>query len=126
MLTRNRRCLRCSLLGLALIAAALLAAAPASAAAGAPSQPPTAVQLLAPGCGQPGPLPALGLQSLSAQVAPLAGPACPLKSEDSASHPKPFRGFCACSCTFTPDCNTSADCGGSACLPGPTCCAAGR
>lgn len=33
-----------------------------------------------------------------------------------------FKGFCACSCTGTPDCNTSADCGGSSCLQAPTCC----
>jgi hypothetical protein len=33
-----------------------------------------------------------------------------------------FRGFCACGCSFVRDCNTSADCGGSRCLPGPTCC----
>ena len=33
-----------------------------------------------------------------------------------------FRGHCKCSCSFTPDCNTSADCGGSPCLAGITCC----
>lgn len=44
----------------------------------------------------------------------------------AASDPKPhgFTGFCACGCSFVRDCNTSADCGGGACLKGPTCCLA--
>lgn len=33
-----------------------------------------------------------------------------------------FRGYCRCSCSFVKNCNTSADCGGSACLGGVTCC----
>jgi len=33
-----------------------------------------------------------------------------------------FRGFCRCDCSVVPDCNTSADCGGSPCLKGRTCC----
>lgn len=33
-----------------------------------------------------------------------------------------FHGFCACTCTNIPDCNTSADCGGNICLQAPTCC----
>ena len=36
--------------------------------------------------------------------------------------PRPRRGYCRCSCSFTPDCSTNADCGGSLCLKGPTCC----
>jgi hypothetical protein len=40
-----------------------------------------------------------------------------------ASRPaRPPRGYCRCSCSFTPDCSTNADCGGSLCLKGPTCC----
>jgi hypothetical protein len=35
---------------------------------------------------------------------------------------KPFHGFCHCSGTFTPDCNTRADCLGGACLSSPTFC----
>ena len=35
---------------------------------------------------------------------------------------RPRRGYCRCSCSFTPDCSTNADCGGSLCLKGPTCC----
>jgi hypothetical protein len=47
-----------------------------------------------------------------------------LASTDSALDPKGggFHGFCACSCTHIPDCNTSADCGGAACLRAITCC----
>jgi hypothetical protein len=41
----------------------------------------------------------------------------------SASRPdRPPRGYCRCSCSFTPNCSTNADCGGSLCLKGPTCC----
>jgi len=43
-----------------------------------------------------------------------------------AAQPRPgaqgFHGFCRCGCSFVRDCNTSADCGGSPCLGGPTCC----
>ena len=35
---------------------------------------------------------------------------------------RPKRGYCACGCSFTPDCSTDADCGGGRCLRGPTCC----
>jgi hypothetical protein len=42
----------------------------------------------------------------------------------SARPPHGFTGYCACGCSFVKDCNTSADCGGSACLKGPTCCLA--
>src|SRR5215469_15281249 len=34
-----------------------------------------------------------------------------------------FHGFCACSCSSIPNCNTSADCGGSACTRTISCCA---
>jgi hypothetical protein len=33
-----------------------------------------------------------------------------------------FTGYCRCGCSFVKDCSTSADCGGSPCLKGPTCC----
>ena len=33
-----------------------------------------------------------------------------------------YTGFCRCSCSRVRNCNTSADCGGSACLGGITCC----
>jgi hypothetical protein len=33
-----------------------------------------------------------------------------------------FHGYCRCSCSRIKNCNTSADCGGSACLGGVTCC----
>jgi len=57
---------------------------------------------------------ALSLASLALAAEPAASPA--------TAGAKPFRGFCACSCSFVRDCNTSADCGGAACLPGITCC----
>ena len=34
----------------------------------------------------------------------------------------PFRGYCRCTCSSIPNCSTNADCGGSLCLKGPTCC----
>jgi hypothetical protein len=36
--------------------------------------------------------------------------------------PRKFHGFCHCSGTFIPDCNTKADCLGAACLSAPTFC----
>ena len=35
---------------------------------------------------------------------------------------KKLRGFCACSCSSVPNCNTSADCGGNACSAFISCC----
>jgi len=35
---------------------------------------------------------------------------------------RPMRGYCRCTCSFTPNCSTNADCGGGLCLRGPTCC----
>lgn len=35
---------------------------------------------------------------------------------------RPMRGYCRCTCSLTPNCSTNADCGGSLCLKGPTCC----
>jgi hypothetical protein len=40
----------------------------------------------------------------------------------SARPPHGFTGYCRCGCSLVKDCNTSADCGGWACLKGPTCC----
>jgi hypothetical protein len=111
------------------VAAALLASLPSFAAA--PSLPPGSPQPAAtlalaslpalPGCGQAlGALPALDLKGVSARTAEAAGPACPVAGAEPKA--RPFHGFCKCSCTFTPDCNTSADCGGSPCLAGITCC----
>lgn len=33
-----------------------------------------------------------------------------------------FRGFCQCSCSSIPNCNTSADCGGGTCSAFISCC----
>jgi hypothetical protein len=52
---------------------------------------------------------------------PAAPSTLPAQPEFMASTTK-YRGYCACTCSFTRDCNTSADCGGSACLAGVTCC----
>jgi hypothetical protein len=116
------------------VVAALLASLPCLAAA--PSLPPGTPQpagtvaaaagaslpALA-GCGQTlGVVPALELRGTSVRVGEAVGPVCPLAVDGVQPSSKPFHGFCACSCTFVPDCNTSADCGGSSCLARPTCC----
>ena len=120
----------------ALVATVLLAAAPAFAAAppatGAPApapavQPAVVASLAQPALGagcsrQPELLPALALPGQAAEPARLAGPVCSLESANPLPLSRPFHGFCACSCTHIPNCNTSADCGGGACLPGITCC----
>jgi hypothetical protein len=135
---------------LSLLAGALLAAAPAFAAGGdipaAAAQPQAttaqpaeatpaalapataAVALATAGCGEAQAtdlFPALAQAGGPAPAASLAGPACTLARESgipSKLGGRPFHGFCACSCTHIPNCNTSADCGGGACLPGITCC----
>jgi hypothetical protein len=33
-----------------------------------------------------------------------------------------FHGYCRCGCRNVKDCNTDADCGGSRCLGGISCC----
>jgi hypothetical protein len=118
---------------LAAFAAALLAsvagfaAEPSSPAGGA--QP--ALSVAAPDCGQTlgsipslAGIPALALQSNLTRAGELAGPACTLAVADRGFElgSRPFHGFCRCSCTFRPDCNTSADCGGAPCLHAITCC----
>src|SRR5436305_679819 len=77
----------------------------------------------APAAPQGGCAPSLDLLAPATQAVckPAALSTAPAQPEFMAN-PKPFRGYCACSCSFTRDCNTSADCGGSACLPGVTCC----
>jgi len=114
------------------VAAALLASLPCLAAA--PSLPPGTPQPASAvaagaslpalaGCGQTlGAVPALELRGASARVGEAAGPVCPLAVDGVEPSSRPFHGFCACSCTFVPDCTTSADCGGSSCLARPTCC----
>ena len=97
---------RTILLTLALFVLAVAAAAAAPAPA-APQGCAPSLDILTPGA-----------QAVCKPAAPAAAPAQP---EFMASS-KPFRGHCACGCSFTPDCNTSADCGGSACLAGVTCC----
>jgi hypothetical protein len=57
----------------------------------------------------------------AATCKPAAPSTAPAQPEFMASTTA-FHGFCRCSCTHIPDCNTSADCGGSACLKAITCC----
>jgi len=116
------------------VAAALLASLPCFAAA--PSLPPghsqpagtvaagAAASLPAlAGCGQTlGAVPALELRGASARMGEAAGPICPLAVDGVEPSSRPFHGHCKCSCSIIPDCNTSADCGGSPCLAGITCC----
>ncbi len=75
------------------------------------------------GCGQAlGVAPALELRAASVQVGEAAGPVCPVAVDSVQPSSRPFHGHCRCSCSFIPDCNTSADCGGAPCLAGITCC----
>lgn len=63
-------------------------------------------------------------------LAPATQAVCKAPAASATVPPQPefmtsstvFHGFCRCSCTHIPDCNTSADCGGSACLKAITCC----
>jgi len=114
------------------VAAALLASLPCLAAA--PSLPPGNSQPASAGaagpslpaltgCGQTlGAAPALELRGASARIGEAAGPVCPLAVDGVQPSSRPFHGHCKCSCSIIPDCNTSADCGGSPCLAGITCC----
>jgi hypothetical protein len=115
---------------LAALSVVLLSAPPALAgvAPGGAAVAPQAAQPLLPACGAslvafdtvPGVSPLAALRAASpAAVCPLA-PAASTPATGNRS--RPFRGYCACSCSFVRDCNTSADCGGAACLPGITCC----
>jgi hypothetical protein len=77
-----------------------------------------------PAAPQGGCAPSLGLLAPSSPAvckAPAAPSTAPAQPEFMTSSTV-FRGFCRCSCTHIPDCNTSADCGGSACLKAITCC----
>jgi hypothetical protein len=106
--------------------ATLLAALPALA--GAPAQiAPLPAFLTAP------PAPGCAGSAVSADLqAALAVPGTPSLApapaatnglEGLLSQPSTkFRGFCHCSCSFVRNCNTSADCGGAACIAAITCC----
>jgi hypothetical protein len=114
------------------VTAALLASLPSFAAA--PSLLPVNPQpagLVAADASQPPPtacgqtlsiVPALGLKGTSARMGEAAGPVCPVAVDSVQPSSRPFHGHCKCSCSFIPDCNTSADCGGAPCLAAITCC----
>jgi hypothetical protein len=108
---------------LTFVVLALAAVAPASAGqAPAPQAPAFQAQTGAtldstPGCAPS--LDALFAPSEPAQSKASASVGAPVQPEWMASK---LRGHCRCGCSFTPDCNTSADCGGSPCLGSVTCC----
>ncbi len=100
------------------------AATPSGQAATLPTAQPALLLAAAadPGCGSAlAGIPAQARGGAAGHVEP-SGPLCSLEQAGTPLKSRPFRGFCHCSCTFTPDCNTSADCGGSPCLAGITCC----
>ena len=111
----------CRTILLALIVLALTSVAPALAdPAPAPAQ--QAVPLVASqaGCGAP----ALDLFAPSAEAAQCkaAAPQTAAPSVPAFMTTTTFRGICRCSCTWIPNCNTSADCGGAPCLKAISCC----
>ncbi len=58
-------------------------------------------------------------------VETLASPALPQGETLAPAAPDflvTFTGYCRCSCSRIKNCRTSADCGGSPCLGGITCC----
>jgi hypothetical protein len=85
-------------------------------------QPVAAAEPNVPECG-------FDVSALLAQ-APVETPASPALASDPSlapGVPEPeflakFHGYCRCSCSLIKNCNTSADCGGSLCLGGVTCC----
>ena len=110
-----------------------VAAPPSVPAANQPAL--SAAAAAEPGCGQtlariPAPAGSPTLDAGSASALPgraagrgePSGPLCGLDETAAALGSKPFHGFCKCSCSFIPDCNTSADCGGAACIHAITCC----
>jgi hypothetical protein len=102
-----------------LFAAVLALAAAAPAFAG--QEPAPAPSLQAPAaCPPAADLFAAKDQALVCKANDVAAVAA--QPEFMSTHTIKYRGFCRCSCSFVRDCNTAADCGGSACLPGITCC----
>jgi len=89
----------------------------------AAAQPAAAAEPGSPGCG-------LDVSALLARppVETLASTAPPSNPGLALAVPEPdflaagFHGYCRCSCSFIKNCNTSADCGGGACIGGVTCC----
>jgi hypothetical protein len=101
-----------------LFALALLSALPAFAGGVPPVATPSGCQgALATGAGA-SLFGGLAPQSPAAESVPPAW----LDFAPQATATTAFHGFCRCSCSRIPNCNTSADCGGGACLGGITCC----
>jgi hypothetical protein len=101
----------CRTILLAFALLALTAFASASAApAPAPGGCPPALDLLAP------------------VASPAATPVCAAAAAPAPA-PQPsfmtatvYHGFCRCTCSRIPDCNTNADCSNGRCLGGISCC----
>jgi hypothetical protein len=88
----------------------------------AAAQPAAAAEPSSPACG-------FDVSALVAQapVETLASPALLPNPGLAPAVPEPsfltiYHGFCKCSCSHIRNCNTSADCGGGACIGGITCC----
>jgi hypothetical protein len=85
-----------------------------------------ALLAVAPVFAEPAPAGGCGAPNLDlfapVTAAPQVTPASQVTAPALPDFMTTFRGYCKCSCSFTPNCNTSADCGGSACLKGITCC----
>ncbi len=105
---------------LMLASLALLAALPA-AATPAPASPSPAATAA---CAQ-----TMGVLGLAAPAPRPARPASPssLTLPDWLASPRAaattvFHGYCHCTCSRIPDCNTNADCSNHRCLGGISCC----
>lgn len=101
---------------LALAALFLLAALPAAAAQAPPVQAPAASPATLAACAHA--LSALDLAPAATQAAVLPA----WLATTTAQSTTKYRGFCACGCSFVPDCNTNADCSNNLCLQAITCC----
>jgi hypothetical protein len=65
-----------------------------------------------------------GAADRPAGLASPSGPVCALSTGGAPALAQAvvYHGFCRCSCTRIPDCNTSAQCGGAPCEKAITCC----
>jgi len=64
----------------------------------------------------------LGSGVIARAAAPERPAVAPAGMNQESPASRPLRGFCRCGCSFVPDCNTSADCGGGFCSKAPSCC----
>jgi hypothetical protein len=104
---------------LALAVLTLVAVAPALAAPAPAAVPqPTAVAAQQAACA-----PTLALLAPSTEaVCKTAAPSTTVPQPEFMTSTVTYKGYCRCGCRFVKDCNTDADCGGSRCLGGVSCC----